>query len=62
MLTFSGTYIIIPMGACIFDIKFGFKVQFAYLMEILAADWGLAPKAAEPGAGTWSNSGREAPL
>ena len=32
------------MGACIFDIKFGFKVQFAYLMEILAADWGLAQK------------------
>ncbi|CAE7853079.1 unnamed protein product, partial [Symbiodinium microadriaticum] len=24
------------------DIKFGFKVHFAHLMEILAADWGLA--------------------
>ncbi|CAE7771885.1 unnamed protein product, partial [Symbiodinium microadriaticum] len=26
------------------DIKFGFKVHFAYLMEIMAKDWGLAQK------------------
>ena len=31
-------------GGLYIDIKFGFKVQFAYLMEILAADWGLAQK------------------
>ena len=29
-------------GGLYIDIKFGFKVHFAYLMEILAADWGLA--------------------
>ena len=31
-------------GGLYIDIKFGFKVQFAYLMEILAADGGLAQK------------------
>ena len=31
-------------GGLYIDIKFGFKVQFAYLMEILAADWALAQK------------------
>ena len=31
-------------GGLYIDIKFGFKVQFANLMEILAADWGLAQK------------------
>ena len=31
-------------GGLYIDIKFGFKVQFAYLMEILTTDWGLAQK------------------
>ena len=31
-------------GGLYIDIKFGFKVQFAHLMEILATDWGLAQK------------------
>ena len=31
-------------GGLYIDIKFGFKVQFAHLMDILATDWGLAQK------------------
>ena len=31
-------------GGLYIDIKFGFKVHFAYLMEIMAKDWGLAQK------------------